>query len=330
MKVCRPALDDTFLCLAGDCPDTCCAGWILPIDEKSTVRYQSMTGPWGDRLRRSMVQTEEGWQFRQENGRCCLLNEKGLCNLYAEQGWDALCNTCQLHPRFVIVYGGLREIMPGLSCPAWSEKWLMQEGTAAFITEQTEEPPQMNTIDGALFYHLMKGRTAAIEIAQRRDMPILQRMATILELAEKWDGVSETEPVHGRAWPVYRRKLQGLEILTEQWRERLAAPQKRAIQPWRDLVCEQLLVYYLFRFWLFGVYDGRVLPWAKFALWSVLVICQVGAGDASREQFCETARLYAKEVEHNAEHISALHRVMCRRTGYYSAQGVRQAWEELK
>ena len=30
---------DTFACIAGRCPDTCCAGWQILIDEESLERY---------------------------------------------------------------------------------------------------------------------------------------------------------------------------------------------------------------------------------------------------------------------------------------------------
>ena len=33
-----------FHCVAGECEDTCCAGWQIVIDEKSLKKYRGMPG----------------------------------------------------------------------------------------------------------------------------------------------------------------------------------------------------------------------------------------------------------------------------------------------
>ena len=39
MRYLKPHFYDQFVCTAGDCPDTCCAGWQIVIDEDSLERY---------------------------------------------------------------------------------------------------------------------------------------------------------------------------------------------------------------------------------------------------------------------------------------------------
>lgn len=329
MKICRPTKDTAFQCLAGACPDTCCAGWEIPIDEDSAARYDAMDGEWGIRLRESMTEADGERQFRRRaDGRCVLLREDGLCALYGSLGREALCRTCDGHPRFTAEYGGLREIIPGLSCPEWAAKWLMTDESAAFMTEETDDLPAWNDINGMLFYRLKKAREQAFAILQDRSKSLYDRICEYLTLAEKTDGVQETD-TSDRVLQTYIGKLRRQEILTERWRELLSSVHPKAEQPWRETVGEQILVYYVFRFWLKGVYDGRVLPWAKFAVWSYLVICALGADCTTRAEFCEVARLYAKETEHNAENVEALHRCLCRRSGRYSTAGLRKALEEL-
>ena len=34
-----------FSCIAGSCPDTCCAGWQIVIDNKTLKKYQHFKGP---------------------------------------------------------------------------------------------------------------------------------------------------------------------------------------------------------------------------------------------------------------------------------------------
>lgn len=43
MKYLKPHFYDKFICTAGDCPDTCCAGWQIMIDEESLERYGKET-----------------------------------------------------------------------------------------------------------------------------------------------------------------------------------------------------------------------------------------------------------------------------------------------
>ena len=329
MKTVRPTKDMAFYCLADRCPDTCCAGWEIPVDESSLARWRQLPPPWKERMEGAVTWTDGEWQFRRRDGRCVLLNAHNLCDLYAACGAEALCRTCYLHPRFVAEYGALREIMPGLSCPAWASLYLMSDAPVRFMSEEDDAPPRCNEIDGLLFYRLMKARERAMALVQNREMTLQNRLDALLALAEETDGRSERDAVTSAVLPAYLRKLQSLEILTPQWREMLRCVHPPVSQPWRDIVCEQLLVYYVFRFWLRGVYTGRVLPWAKLAVWSCVMVSALGADCQKRENFCEVVRLYSKEIEHDAENIDALYRVLCRHSGRYSVSALLRAWEEL-
>ena len=39
-----------FVCIGGDCPDTCCAGWQIMIDPASLKKYRQTKGRLGSRL----------------------------------------------------------------------------------------------------------------------------------------------------------------------------------------------------------------------------------------------------------------------------------------
>ena len=43
-----------FSCVAGECEDTCCAGWQIVIDEKSKKKYKNVRGDFRKRLLRSI------------------------------------------------------------------------------------------------------------------------------------------------------------------------------------------------------------------------------------------------------------------------------------
>lgn len=84
MQYTAPHYYRRFTCIAGECPDTCCAGWQIAIDQKSLKAYKKQKGMIGSRLHNEIDWKEE--VFRQYDGRCAFLNEENLCDLYLEGG----------------------------------------------------------------------------------------------------------------------------------------------------------------------------------------------------------------------------------------------------
>ena len=126
MRYMKPHYYDAFRCIADQCPETCCAGWQIVIDEDSLEKYSRIENSFGNRIRNS-VDWEEGI-FYQYDKRCAFLNEQNLCDLQSELGEEALCDTCRRYPRHVEEYEGLREYSLSLSCPV----------TAAMILQEKE------------------------------------------------------------------------------------------------------------------------------------------------------------------------------------------------
>ena len=172
-----------FRCLAGACPDTCCAGWQIQIDPASLNRYASARGPLGSRLKNEIVWSKK--HFRQYDGRCAFLNDDNLCDLYLEGGGGkAFCRTCRTYPRHIEEFEGLREISLSLSCPAAARLILESPEKVRFL--HAENPNRSETypeFDFLLFTKLMDARTLAIEILQNREHSIKIRMAAVLSLA---------------------------------------------------------------------------------------------------------------------------------------------------
>lgn len=332
MLVTKPNRDADFRCLASNCPDTCCAGWEIVVDDVSADRFRAMEDAMGKRLQQSLLTVDGETQLRRHpNGRCVLLNDQNLCDLYALYGEGALCRTCRLHPRFVADYGARREVMPGLSCPAWIETYLLDEEKVTFVTEETDDPIGYTDIDAALFFKLHRARTAALDMLQDRSLTINDRLRRLLTLAEELDGGVETDCPQEAILPAYRKKLSALEILTPQWRDLL---RQKGGTPYPEAelspLLEKVLVYDVFRFFLRGVYDGCALPWAKYAVFHALVLRNLSRHCASKTELCEVIRLYSKEIEHNAENLESLHRALCRRSGRWSVAGLLKAIDESK
>ena len=59
MKLTKPTYFDTFRCIAGDCPDSCCKEWDVLVDGDKAALYRSFPGDLGDRLRQ-VLKEEDG------------------------------------------------------------------------------------------------------------------------------------------------------------------------------------------------------------------------------------------------------------------------------
>ena len=94
MKFRYPKYYEKFQCIAGQCEDTCCAGWEIDIDDVSYDYYMSVEGEFGRRLRQSIREYGEDCEdvyekhgfILKENRRCPFLNDNNLCDLYLALG----------------------------------------------------------------------------------------------------------------------------------------------------------------------------------------------------------------------------------------------------
>ena len=71
-----------FRCLAGACPQTCCAAWEIVVDPDAQDAYLRLQHPLAAKLRRVLrVDSEGDTYFAQTDGRCPFLCADGLCEL---------------------------------------------------------------------------------------------------------------------------------------------------------------------------------------------------------------------------------------------------------
>ena len=209
-----------FACIAGACPDTCCAGWQIQIDDASLRKYRKTKGPFRARLLNEIDWKEKC--FRRYHGRCAFLNEENLCDLYLEGGKaQAFCRTCRTYPRHIEEFEGLREISLSLSCPEAARIILGLQEPVRFL--HGENPDRKETeaypdFDFLLFTKLMDARSLMLELLQNRNQPIRLRLAVILALSHDLQQRIDRNRLFqadqllsryasARVWPWFFRKL---------------------------------------------------------------------------------------------------------------------------
>ena len=124
----------SFRCIAGACPDTCCAGWEVDLDEDTLRRYHQLPGALGNEIRSAICQEDDYTFFRLKNGQCPFLNKEKLCRLILALGEDSLSVTCREHPRFWEEYGNTRETCLSISCPEAARLLLVRSGNGRVCT----------------------------------------------------------------------------------------------------------------------------------------------------------------------------------------------------
>lgn len=111
-----------FTCLASECPETCCRGWIIPLDEEDERRLKAQKGILGLKL----FLATRGWlanNFNPSSEVCPFLNREGLCSMQLKKGHDILPEACREYPRFYRNYGLWEEQYIDLSCIAGAKLW---------------------------------------------------------------------------------------------------------------------------------------------------------------------------------------------------------------
>ena len=185
MRYLKPDYFEDFTCVAGECPDTCCAGWQIMIDEESLDYYGEVSGAFGKRLRDS-IDWQEG-AFYQCDKRCAFLNEKDLCDIYTELGEGALCQTCKNYPRHVEEFEGLREYTLSLSCPVAAEMILGQQKFPVFVETEDDAEDELvdefEDFDILLFTQLEDARAVMMKHLKDAEMCLEEKMALYLKLA---------------------------------------------------------------------------------------------------------------------------------------------------
>lgn len=243
----KPHYYDKFSCTAEQCPDTCCAGWQIVIDENSLEKYSNVSGDFGIRLLNS-IDWGEG-VFEQYHKRCSFLNAENLCDIYKELGADALCDTCRLYPRHIEEFENLREFSLSLSCPVAAKMILECQEPVKFLEEEDEKEEceeDFEDFDFLLFDCLLEVREKLFSIVQNRTIPIEKRMYCVLKTAKNLqealeegefferDFISETELYlqesaekfsvsHYEIVKAIRKDLLRLEVLREEWKTNLEA-----------------------------------------------------------------------------------------------------------
>lgn len=343
----RPSYYDTFHCLGGACPDTCCRDWSVVPDGEALADYASAPSPLRERIARNLATDEDGDVcFRlDENGMCALLTPDGLCAIQRDWGEAHLCAHCAAYPRFIEEYGCLTESSLAISCPEAARLLLEAPRFTLTETDDGQNEPPFEDIDPYLLTCLEHSRARVLDLLDEGTETIWEKLRIVLTHALDLEGfigmgeygqiasipfppplqpdpsrrrgptvrllelLSELDPLRPH-WPLFlKERAAQLSALPPADYLRLRADYERANPRWERQLTN-LACYFVFRHWHKTVNDGiyGLYGRAAFVCAACAALYHLALFQPGEEAALWTQ--FSREVEHDEDNLDALIRAL--------------------
>lgn len=178
MQVNSLAYVNGFKCIGGHCPDSCCIGWDVDIDQAAYKKYKKFqSGPLSTIVKHHLYRNESMYDPNidyakvklKTNKWCPFLNDDKWCLIQKSYGEQALSHVCQSFPRIVNQLNGIWEMSLTLSCPIAAERLFLSENSTASTTLVVEKKPKVTTFvhedskQSGIYAQVEKTRNAVLE-----------------------------------------------------------------------------------------------------------------------------------------------------------------------
>lgn len=298
-----------FHCIAGNCRHSCCIGWEIDVDPDKLCYYNSVPGPFGDRLRANISLEDPPHFILGAGERCPFLNRENLCDIILTLGEDQICEICSEHPRFHNHLSGRIESGLGLCCEEAARLILSRTDPVRLVFDGSKEEPD----------ELISLRDKAMALLQDRSHTLQERLDAMLTLCDA--------ALPKRAMEDWCSFLLSLERLDEAWTDLLDLMQtewnKANLSGFdvhmhsRQTEYEQFAVYLLYRHLSQAVSPIDLSARAAFVAWSYHLLRALGAvlwtknGSFTFENQVELVRLFSSELEYSEENMDLLLDELC-------------------
>lgn len=284
MRTEYPNYYEAFHCIAGDCTETCCAGWEVDLDEDALYYYQEIApSPFGDVIRSHIQETEEGdYVFPlRENGRCPFLRDDNLCDIITHLGESRICRTCTEHPRFVVEVADYRQYDLSLSCPE-AARLFFQEDAFQVVTKDTESPIYMDSSykEDPDFMTCLACRDKGLALLKDQTKPLWQRLESLASFLLEGNPVSQ-EPLEqlldrlkqedkwdARWAEEVKNMKEALPHMTDEMKARFYEENRETTQRY----FEKLAMYLVFRYFPDAYYDGNPIYGLNMVMRSMVLL----------------------------------------------------------
>ncbi len=333
MKTIYPEYYKDFKCIAGSCPDTCCAGWEIVIDEKYCNIYKNSQAAAAKKATSKMyTDSDNDVCLTLTDGRCPLLNRDNLCEIYIEMGKDALCDVCRTYPRFKKEAGGISFEGISLSCPEAARLILSDNSFGQLNKEPEFANSELNTIYNSYKFFretACKGdffscMDIAEEIQSELDFGDTERAEEIIAGYEAEKNIPHIDEVYKTAL-----KISSFDILTGEWKECIELLKLHLEKAKKDssylnkrneafaflASCDEIKcieIYYMYKYFPEAMDSFDIETMVSVAYTCAMVICEMytmkklNNDMLSFDLKLRLSQLFSKEIEHNEENLEKI------------------------
>ncbi len=329
-----PEYYERFRCIGGDCPDTCCAGWEVDIDEESGAYYKSVSGDFGDRLRANICEDEGERYFPlTPKNRCPFLNDKNLCDIYINLGEESLCQTCTEYPRYFMDIGSYEQMDMSLSCMELGRIFYTETDRINYIRSENDVcGEELDPEEQATLIEVLALRNQCIETMQDAEGSYWDKFSAVRALVAAAQGMTQEEGDETRTYlkEDYRdliALLESMDSINDEWTQKLSYYKTVAHDENRLAMLDSFIqknenslniwmsktaVYFIFRYFIDTCIDGdidnelclvhrslKLIFFMLFAEW-------INKGTVDVSDIIYVSHLYSKEVEHDESNVSKL------------------------
>lgn len=317
MKNIYPSYFEKFRCIADKCPDSCCRGWDVVVDDETNEFYKTVVGEFGEKLKRLTEIDGDGDRiFVSQNERCPFWNNDELCDIYINLGEEHLCKTCREFPRITQDYTAFSEHLLSFACPEAARLMLATDNAYGDFTNYDSDFSDCG-YSAELMRFLLNAREKLKGIFTDKSLPFSGRLNVAVQFCDRVQNAIDNfdysadipvdkdcneNIIHKKSSEDIFNAHKEFDIMTDEWREILCKASEHADEkiPERfDVLFERTALYYIYRYFLTAVDSMDVMCTAKRIHCAYVVIgCALLTGEYETEKlFC----LYSKEVEHSYE-----------------------------
>lgn len=329
-----PEYYKNFACTADRCTDNCCIGWEIDIDSDTAAYYDNVTGTFGTKLRNNISLTDPKSFILGDNERCPFLNDRNLCEIILKLGEDKLCNICTEHPRYYEWFGSVKEGGIGLCCEEAARIIISAENPSAAY--ETEFPDEENDFEETPLHACLLGvREKFLAYLMCDSLPLKTKIRDIINYAtlvqnnidnsiydipkiifsaehaeHRFNDIllfmATLEPIDGK-WLPYLEKITGMYDTACNKKEQFLQN-----NPYVEQYLRNIAVYFMWRYFMKGTFDGEIVSRVKLMAASVAVIgymylCKwLESGKLTHEDCAQLAKNYSKEIEYSEENLEAM------------------------
>lgn len=284
MKLYAPKYYRDFSCIADRCRHSCCIGWEIDVDDATMEKYDSITHPYGENIRKSI---EDGHFRLADRDRCPHLDENGLCKIICHLGEDCLCDICREHPRFYNYTSRGCFVGLGLSCEEACRIILTSDNYADFeVIGEVED-------DSAENFDAISEIEKLYAILSDRGILYSERISLIASAHSLPSDFSAD----------YRREiLSSLEYLEEEHKNLFLVAKNAAFNP-ENAIFERALAYFILR------HCSAALDECEFrAALGLSLFCEnlLRALAAENEDIHDLARIISEELEYSEDNSESI------------------------